>query len=849
MWALALLVFAAPFLFGGMRWDHQTLLCGLAFLVFTLCAWSRLGARFGFPWPLIGPAVLVALGLFQLLPLPSSVLASLSPAADEILRHSLGDLGLYGDGQPRPLSLSPPLTWIATWHQAAFVGVAWAASNLPRGRSVLIERAVAFSGALAVLVGLAHWGLGADQIYGFYVRQSQASLTGFFGPFVNENTFGGLLVLSAFVGLGLAIESRSIRGRRLASTSAALCALGIFLTGSRGAQAALFLSAIAFAFLSHLPKEAALERGRARAVSRGVLALALVVLLLGIVLQRDWHLGLIENPTHDSKVAAWPAAVEHARAFFGFGSGRGTFRVVHPLFQSANIVHTIAYPENIILQLASEWGVLGAVLATALAGAGLIYCARKAEHRPRQVALVAGLLGVSAQQLVDFGFEAAGLSLPVAAIFGVCLARARRGREAVRQSAAARPGRLALVAVVLGLTFATLLALKAPSALAALPQEAYAAVRAATAEDLDALARRRVADLPADGFLAELVAERLAGAPNPVVPDALRWFNRAMKLQPTEGRPHLSAARFFVRFGRFGQAAGEYRLAIGRLPWQRNALVAEVARRFNDPELRVTAMPDDAACRLSLARLMVREAAKTQGDELSFETLNRLVAEHPADLPVLIVRAAMCLSRGDLPCALADAAALEAGGRELPAALLRARLALRAQRPEDARRAVEIVRTSDAHETSALLQAAEIYGELGDLPAAIQVLKRLWPHVALRPETAATVLAMRAQLELRLDTPGPALEHFLRAYEQFARPAYAAGARRAALKLGRPADADAVLKKARERFPSSRLLWAKPPATPSDPSRPFDPSSPGDPAGGALKLDGPTEGPQHGTPE
>ncbi len=202
VWGLVGLLLAVPFAVGGMRWDVQVASAGVALVLLMVSAYGWLSAGVRAPWPLWIPALLVGVGLLQLLPLPTGVLELLSPAAADLRSFSLGDLGLY-QGTAHPLSLDPAATWVALFHQAAFVAVALVAANADRAQRRLILRAIAVSAALVSLVGLAHWATGAERIYGLYEPRHSTRLSGYFATFVNANTQASFLVLGALVAVGL----------------------------------------------------------------------------------------------------------------------------------------------------------------------------------------------------------------------------------------------------------------------------------------------------------------------------------------------------------------------------------------------------------------------------------------------------------------------------------------------------------------------------------------------------------------------------------------------------------------------------------------------------------------------
>jgi tetratricopeptide (TPR) repeat protein len=788
-WSLAALVAVAPLVIGGVRPDHQLLLGFGALAVFTLTAWTRFGHRLRFRWPLWPPAILCVLGLGQLVPLPAGVVEAIAPRAHEIFSFTLGDLGLYGPGTGHALSVDPPSTLLAVVHQAAFLAVAWAASELPRGHRRTVSLAILGSATLVAVIGFVHLAFGADRILGFYVPVNGAPLRGYYGTFVNNNTLASFLALGAMLGLGHAAESddASIRGRVLVAT--ALCAAGNLLSGSRGGQVALVMGLLAFVALSHVPGPEAqdAQRARSRVLARAGLAAGSIGLGLALFLLPDWQRTGWDALVTENKFAAWPAALDYAAAFPALGSGRGTFGVTYPLFQSLTMPSQVSHPENIILQHLCEWGLVGALvgLGGAVLGFGAALRAPGRATQPRHWGLLAGLVAVGIGQLADFGLEAAGLSLPVAAAFGLTLTRLRRER------APRRGRRLAPVAALGATAFLGFVAWRAPMALAALPDRAIGTVAAAPPEASAILsaAQASVADHPADAFLALKVAQRLEALPEPDFASVMRWLNRALFLAPNAGEIRLLAARALSRRGRWTQAADEYRAAMETLPWETLRLVREIVARVRTPELWARAIADTDTARLALGNALLAGAPPP----LARETIQRLQVDRPNDAGLWTLSARACLGVDDRACVAEAAARLDALGRPLVAAPFRARLALRAGQPAEARGHLEAVRALGTRDRDFLSAAARLYRDLDDLAAGRETLDRLWPLVALDDRQAAAFLAERGALELELGDPALAVQNYERAWRLRPAPAYARGLTAAADRLGRPELARSVL--------------------------------------------------------
>lgn len=725
---LALVTLAAPLALGGTRPALMVTLSAGVALAALWWGFTRRDEAARWPWTLWAPAALVALGVAQCIPLPEGVRALLAPSA----------MALAPPGWA-PLSLDPPATVVATLHQAAFALAAVVALDARhRGRRLLLW-ALAGGAAVIAVLGLVHWLAGFDRLLGVLPAWDRAALTGYVSVFVNPNTLAGYLTLGAMTGLGLTAGARAARTRRRAALVTLLAAGGAVLTGSRGGQGALLLGALIFTALAiyHRADAGAPARGRARFVAAVALLGCLVGVVAAVIMLPEWGARLAE----DGRVAIWRDTLGCLGDHWRVGAGRGAFAAVYPQCQTMAIDGTVSHPETIGLQLAVEWGALGAAVALVGGGLAWVVAARRARSafRPVSWGLVAGLAAVGAQQLVDFGLEAMGLSIPVAVALGLALG----GRHApidseprlwVRPLVLTLAGLLALLAALVGWSAAG--------------HRADAEARAVLAEGTPEAVERRAAEAharhPADYYIPLIAAARLAETGGSL-PAVFGWLNRSFERAPAIGQHHLLAARVLLAAGRPAQAAGEYRQAITATPWDEPRLVREVARRLSDPVQMSAAVPAEERAWRRLGEVLLAGGRVAEARA----AMEAVLLLHDTAQAARIIRGRACLADGDDRCLDGEADWLIAHERAAAGHGLRARRALRRGEVERARAEVEAARAAAPDDAATWRLTAEVAGGLGEMDAARQAYSTLWQKVGARPVEAAAVLAAWGRLELR----------------------------------------------------------------------------------------------------
>jgi hypothetical protein len=222
----------------------------------------------------------------------------------------------------------------------------------------------------------------------------------------------------------------------------------------------------------------------------------------------------------------------------------------------------LVYPEDLVLQIASEWGTpvsVALMILGFLAAASLVRALRHLE--PITVAAAAAVTGVLVHELADFGLELPGVAFMTAIALGVVVGRAQKWatrlsvRVSPRQWAAAGA---AWVLALAGAAWAAGHTLDVDTARMVAATDAKPSALPSVRPTLRATSSRHPADDTLE-LLAARLEMRIGGAETASL--AMHHLNRALLLHPANWQGHRMAARLLAAVGRRSQAALEYRLA------------------------------------------------------------------------------------------------------------------------------------------------------------------------------------------------------------------------------------------------------------------------------------------------
>jgi O-antigen ligase len=439
LWVLVSLAVTSPWAFGGVQpWAVRTITTISVVTAGVALAAQGVRGQVALPgvslWPM---ACFVALGTFQLVPLPPALHRILAPGSYAIWHPSnVAAATVLGD-VARPISIHPRATLISVTFIGAIVALTIVAAPATYARARL-ERIVTVSvlgTALVGVYGVVGRALLGPLIYGTFAVPTIAP----FGPFVSKNHFAGYTEMAALLAIGLAVGlsdrhgtrvplawTASRKGSRVILAGAAALALGgaVIVSLSRGGVLSLAAGLCVFAYLRLTRREGARSRWLVLAV-----AIALLVAAFAFTLPREAHerLATIARGAQDSSVSYRLGIFAAAARAFGsspiFGFGFGAFEDAASPFKASFGEMRVEHAENDYVELAVEAGLAGVVamgLAIVFLGRIVSRLYSREESRLKR-AIVAGAAGglaaLGVHSVADFN-----LHIPSNAILAMLLA-------------------------------------------------------------------------------------------------------------------------------------------------------------------------------------------------------------------------------------------------------------------------------------------------------------------------------------------------------------------------------------------------------------------------------------------
>ena len=484
---LALVCFS-PWPFASVKPEHVFLLeTGVAIL--TILWGIRMLREKELPWrksPVIGClAVLVLLAVWQMVPLPRSILGTIAPTTARLYQRLLParpEVLPHGEHRDDPippagstLSLYPAATRYELARLLTLFLLFAAVANLPDPTAALrrLSLAALLNGSALALFGLVQF-FSSDNHSVFWTVPTAGQV---FGPFVNRNHFAFYMNLCIFLSVGLLLARFAERdrtgkapaqgfqprpgggsGRRLlhhrsargltieAETMGILFALALMVSSvvvclSRGGLLALAGGSILGVALR-------LWRTGWSMRERIFLLVPAIVLAMVTWFGFDQVAARLETlrgaeVVKDERVTFWSHALMQARDYPLWGTGFGTYQFVERLYRgdAGNANMLVEHAHNDYLEVLVEAGVPG-LLATVLALILLLWIGlrvvRRDSGRPADGLALGALLGVVAiaiHSVTDFS-----LHIPADAVFAtvVCalLVASGHGRAEDREEEA-----------------------------------------------------------------------------------------------------------------------------------------------------------------------------------------------------------------------------------------------------------------------------------------------------------------------------------------------------------------------------------------------------------------------------
>jgi O-antigen ligase len=305
--------------------------------------------------PLIG---LIVLGLVQLLPL-----------------RTVSSGGVTGIGVANSLSLDPNSTRLVLVQLVTLL-IYFAATlvftDTPHRLRVLVRTIMIF-GFLLAIFGLTQSFTSPTKVY--WIRELNQSTA--FGPFINRHHFAGYMELTIALPLGLLFAGAVEKEKRIIYLFiAGLMGVALVMTASRGGIISLVAEILFLVVVTAIWRRPS-ERRRSRKSHRlkrvagrlGMAGALLFGLFLGVILlggefsiNRFIDSVNTDDPT-TGRAHFWAVTVDIIKAHPFVGTGLGAFGVIYTRYDSRNGLYRLEQAHNDYLQILSDAGIVGALLA------------------------------------------------------------------------------------------------------------------------------------------------------------------------------------------------------------------------------------------------------------------------------------------------------------------------------------------------------------------------------------------------------------------------------------------------------------------------------------------------------
>lgn len=323
-------------------------------------------------WPLAFVALVCALPLAQLIPLPASVWVLL-PGHD-VIRATYA---LLGESLPaRPLTLSPASTWLGFLSLLPPLAIFLGTLTLGYRQRRLLSIVVIVVGVASAGLGLLQLASGPDSGLRFYAVTNRTDAVGFFA---NRNHFAALLYTAMLLALYWMVETSInmalLSGRRRFASNVllpfayAVVALFILLAGQLTVRSRAGLLLAIVALLAGLAF-GGMDR---RAVQPETCSIRIMIGVTAATIAFSLQFGLYrildrfgDAMFDDGRAAILRNAISAAWAYMPFGSGIGTFVPVYQMFEQPSDIGVafVNHAHNDLVEIWLETGLPGHILLT-----------------------------------------------------------------------------------------------------------------------------------------------------------------------------------------------------------------------------------------------------------------------------------------------------------------------------------------------------------------------------------------------------------------------------------------------------------------------------------------------------
>ena len=371
---------------------------------------------------LVALLLLIAYPLFQMIPLPLSLLDAIHPHLKEIVTISPNAPPMF-----HSISIYPFATEMEASRLALYLAVFFMAAFGTRDEegSYRIIKALVIFGFILGVFGIIQYATWNGKIYWFKAPLSPHALS--FGPFVNRNHFAGFIGMIIPLSLGLTLMSRRVEKKVMYAFLGIAMAIALFFTLSRGGIISFFAGLFVFSAFIFTRD---MSRMKLLPIFLFVFVLAVYLLFFGIspIIEKFIH----SETSTQSRFIAWQGTLSAFRDYPVFGTGFGTFQHIFKAYQPESLRLYWTHAHNDYLELLLELGIVGMVIV------GLFFIVifrtiMKIQWRGREVylgaALFASMTTIAIHSLVDFNLHIPSNAMLFSLILGLTVSLNRRTGE------------------------------------------------------------------------------------------------------------------------------------------------------------------------------------------------------------------------------------------------------------------------------------------------------------------------------------------------------------------------------------------------------------------------------------
>jgi O-antigen ligase len=321
--------------------------------------------------------------LFQIIPLPDFLLKIISPTALATYRNFGNDAA----GAFHPVSINPYLTRQELFKLLAYAAVFFVVVNHYKTKAQVntLVKAILYMACFLVAFAVLQTMTWNGRVFWLFpVDESLRAGRGIWGPYINRNHFAGYMEMAIPLGMGLllywASHVKTFPGdplsRRIARFLASdtlvpftllflfvlFMAASLFMTFSRGGIIGFAVSTLFFAWMTHSSRTLR-NRKSLIALLAAVIFAAVVLAAWDRIEQRFAHL----EQDHLSRLDVLEDSLGIARDYPVLGTGLGTFINSYMRYQTKMPRFHFDHAHNDYLEIVTDTGVIGALLAAGMA--------------------------------------------------------------------------------------------------------------------------------------------------------------------------------------------------------------------------------------------------------------------------------------------------------------------------------------------------------------------------------------------------------------------------------------------------------------------------------------------------